>query len=173
MRTARIRTTCRSKRQRVRQRPSIAAGRWPGRSGAAGSAVSRGAKLRAAGIARRAFPWRQAKHAAPQARRREGLKPHGRDDEGGTGRSPKARLRIEPTRHMADHDKAVLLKTRHLTATLTCWLRLLSATTQARRSHQCRHPPHKCCEPHEAACAGLSVRQSAAQLTACGRPEGC
>jgi len=31
-----------------------------GRSGAAGSAVSRGAKRSAAGIARRAFPWRQA-----------------------------------------------------------------------------------------------------------------
>ena len=59
--------------------PPLWAGRWPGRSGAAGSAASRGAKLRAAGIARRAFPWRQAKHAAPQARRREGLKPHGRD----------------------------------------------------------------------------------------------
>lgn len=33
----------------------------------------RGAKHRAAGIARRAFPWRQAKRAAPQARRREQL----------------------------------------------------------------------------------------------------
>jgi len=50
--------------------PPIAAGRWPGRSGAAGSASSRGAKHRAAGIARRTFPWRQAKRAAPQARRR-------------------------------------------------------------------------------------------------------
>ena len=38
---------------------------WSGRSGAAGSAASRGAKHRAAGIARRAFPWRQAKRAAP------------------------------------------------------------------------------------------------------------
>lgn len=42
---------------------------WYCRSGAAGSAASRGAKHRAAGIARRAFPWRQAKRAAPQARR--------------------------------------------------------------------------------------------------------
>ena len=42
---------------------------WSGRSGAAGSAASRGAKHRAAGIARRAFPWRQAKRAAHQARR--------------------------------------------------------------------------------------------------------
>ena len=58
----------------------------------------RGAKHRAAGIARRAFPWRQAKRAAPQARRREGLKPNGRDGKGGTGRSPKARRRIAPTR---------------------------------------------------------------------------
>lgn len=74
-RTARIRTTCRSKRQRVRQRAAHTAGRWPGRCGAAGLAVSRGAKPCAAGIARRAFPWRQAKRAAPQARRREGLKP--------------------------------------------------------------------------------------------------
>ena len=45
-----------------------------GRAGAAGSAVSRGAKLRAAGIARRAFPWRQAKRAAPR-QGREGIKP--------------------------------------------------------------------------------------------------
>ena len=58
----------------------------------------RGAKHRAAGIARRAFPWRQAKRAAPQARRREGLKPNGRDSEVGTGRSPKARRRSAPTR---------------------------------------------------------------------------
>ena len=60
---------------------------------------SRGARRGAAGIGRRAFPWRQAKRAAPQARRREGLKPYGRDDTGGTGRSPKARRRIAPTRH--------------------------------------------------------------------------
>jgi len=58
----------------------------------------RGAKHRAAGIARRAFPWRQAKRAAPQARRREGLKPNGRDGKGGTGRSPKARRRVAPAR---------------------------------------------------------------------------
>ncbi len=62
-----------------------------------GSAASRGAKLCAAGIACRAFPWRQAQRAAPQARRREGLTPDGRDDRGGTGRSPKARRRIAPT----------------------------------------------------------------------------
>ena len=49
----------------------------------------RGAKLRAAGIARRAFPWRQAKHAAPQARRREGLKPNGRDSEVARGAARK------------------------------------------------------------------------------------
>lgn len=78
--------------------PSIAAGRWPGRSGNAGSAASRGAKLCAAGIARRAFPWRQAQRAAPQARRREGLTPNGRDSARSTGRSPKARRRIAPTR---------------------------------------------------------------------------
>ncbi|MGA4814773.1 hypothetical protein ACPA9J_02685 [Pseudomonas aeruginosa] len=59
MRTARTCTTCRSERQRVRRRPAYrggAAGRWPGRSGAAGSAASMGAKHRAAGIARRGFP---------------------------------------------------------------------------------------------------------------------
>lgn len=44
----------------------------------------------AAGIARRAFPWRQAKRVAPQARRREGLEPDGRDGEVGTGRSPQS-----------------------------------------------------------------------------------
>ncbi|HHL0036958.1 TPA: hypothetical protein ACQZK0_005245 [Enterobacter mori] len=40
----------------------------------------------------------QAKRAAPQARRREGSTPNGRDDEDGTGRSPKARRRFTPTR---------------------------------------------------------------------------
>ena len=70
--------------------PSIVAERWPGRSGEAGSAASRGAKLCAAGIARRAFPWRQVERAAPQARRREGLEPNGRDDKDGTGRSPQS-----------------------------------------------------------------------------------
>lgn len=81
---------------------SIAAGRWPGRSGAVGSSLSRGAKHRAAGSARRAFPWRQAKRAVPQARRREGLKPNGRDSEVGTGRSPKARRCKAPacSRHL-------------------------------------------------------------------------
>ena len=44
--------------------------RIPGRAGAAGSAALRGAKLRAAGIARRAFPWRQAKRAASVRARR-------------------------------------------------------------------------------------------------------
>ena len=32
----------------------------------------------------------QAKRAAPQARRREGLKPNGRDGKDGTGRSPES-----------------------------------------------------------------------------------
>ena len=49
------------------------------RAGAAGAAVSRGAKRSAAGMAARPSPGVQAKRAAPQARRREGLKPHGRD----------------------------------------------------------------------------------------------
>ena len=57
-----------------------------------------GTKRSAVGRARRAFPWRQAKRAAPQARRREGLKPNGRDGIGGTGSSPKARRRCAPTR---------------------------------------------------------------------------
>ena len=48
--------------------------RISGRSGAAGSAVFRGAKPRAAGIARRAFPWRQAQRAAPR-KGREGIRP--------------------------------------------------------------------------------------------------
>ena len=47
----------------------------------------RGAKHRAAGIGRRAFPGGK-RSAAPQARRREGLEPDGRDGEVGTGRSP-------------------------------------------------------------------------------------
>ena len=78
---------------------------WPLRWGAgladpaqAGSAGYRGAKHRAAGMGLVPIPWRQAKHAAPQVRRREGLKPNGRDSEVGTGRSPKARRRGAPTR---------------------------------------------------------------------------
>ena len=83
-------------RRPARSGPPVGAGRAD--PAHAGSAASRGAKHRAAGIARRAFPWRQAKRAAPQARRREGLKPNGRDSEVGTGRSPKARRRCAPTR---------------------------------------------------------------------------
>ena len=61
----------------------------------AGSAGYRGAKHRAAGMGLVPIPWRQAKHAAPQVRRREGLKPNGRDDKGGTGaaRKPGGALR--------------------------------------------------------------------------------
>ncbi len=74
-------------------------GRWPGRSGASRFGFPPGgAKHRAAGMGLAPIPWRQAKRAAPQARRREGLKPNGRDDQDGTGRSPKARRRIASTR---------------------------------------------------------------------------
>jgi hypothetical protein len=41
-RAARIHTTCRSKPRRTCRAPPIAVGRWPGRSGAAGSAFSQG-----------------------------------------------------------------------------------------------------------------------------------
>jgi len=44
------------------------------------------------------WDFEQAKRAAPQARRREGLTPNGRDSEVGMGRSPKARRRCAPTR---------------------------------------------------------------------------
>ena len=69
-----------------------------GRSGAAGSAVFEGRQASRGGDSPQGFPWRQAKRAAPQARRREGSKPDGRDGEVGTGRSPKARRRCAPTR---------------------------------------------------------------------------
>ena len=97
-RTARIRTTCRSKQRRIRRALTC---RWG--VGLPDPAQSvrrylRGAKLRAAGMGLAPIPWRQAKRAAPQARRREGLKPNGCDGKGGTGRSPKARRRIAPTR---------------------------------------------------------------------------
>ncbi len=55
-RTARIRTTCRSKSQRTYLALTMRRGAVPGRSGVAGSVISRGAKPRAAGSARRAFP---------------------------------------------------------------------------------------------------------------------
>ena len=45
-----------------------------GRSGASGSAVFEGRQACAAGIGRRAFPWRQAKRAAPR-QGREGFRP--------------------------------------------------------------------------------------------------
>ena len=57
----------------------------------AGSAAPRGTKPRAAGRVRGTVPWRQAQRAAPQARRREGSMPNGRDGINGTGRSPRAR----------------------------------------------------------------------------------
>lgn len=95
---ARICTTCRSKPGRSPATCPLRWGvAWPIRFKPV-RRLSRGAKLRAAGIARGAFPWRQAKCAAPQARRREGLKPNGRDGKDGTGHSPKARRRIAPTR---------------------------------------------------------------------------
>ena len=75
-------------RRPARSGPPVGAGRAD--PAHAGSAASRGAKPCAAGIARRAFPRRQAQRAAPQARRREGLEPTGRDGEVGTGRSPKS-----------------------------------------------------------------------------------
>ncbi|STU23994.1 Uncharacterised protein [Klebsiella pneumoniae] len=93
-----MRTTCRSKPQRTA--PALPM-RWgAGRADPAQPVrqCPRGAKHRAAGIARRVFPRRQAKRAAPQARRREGLKPNGRDSARSMGRSPKARRRIAPTR---------------------------------------------------------------------------
>ena len=59
-----------------------------------------GCQACAAGIACRAFPWRQAQRAAPRARRRERIKPHGRDSARSTGRSPKspAALRADTPR---------------------------------------------------------------------------
>ena len=64
----------------------------------AGSAVLQGRQAQRGGMGLAPIPRRQAKRAAPQARRREGLKPNGRDGKDGTGRSPKARRRIAPTR---------------------------------------------------------------------------
>ena len=52
--------------------------------------VFRGAKHRAAGIAEGLSPWRQAKRAAPQARRREGLTPNSSNGEGGAVQSVNA-----------------------------------------------------------------------------------
>ena len=64
------------------------------------------------GDSRKAFPWRQAKRAAPQARRREGLKPNGRDSAAGTGPSPKARRRKAQARHTV----LVVIVSTHLEA---------------------------------------------------------
>lgn len=60
----------------------------------------------------------QAERAALPVRRREGLKPDGRDTIGGSGRSPKARRRITPTRLISElrpdnnkslHEEAALI----------------------------------------------------------------
>ena len=51
----------------------IAAGRWPVRSGSAGSAVFEGRQARAAGMGLAPIPWRQA-----QRRRREGVRDRSR-----------------------------------------------------------------------------------------------
>ena len=98
-RTARFHTTCRSKSRRSPQRTAHCGGAlaWPIRRKPVRRSC-RGAKHSAAGMGLAPIPRRQAKRAAPQARRREGLKPNGRDGKDGTGRSPKARRRIAPTR---------------------------------------------------------------------------
>jgi len=70
---------------------------WPIRRSRFGS-LEGAPKHRAAGMGLAPIPWRQAKCAAPQARRREGLKPNGRDGKDGTGRSPIARRRTAPAR---------------------------------------------------------------------------
>ena len=69
------------------------------RSGASRFGGVEGRQASHGGDSRKAFPWRQAKRAAPQARRREGLKPNGRDGAAGTGPSPKARRCEAPARH--------------------------------------------------------------------------
>ena len=96
MRTARTCTTCRSKRQRGRQRSVHRGGALAGpiRRSRFGRIERRQAAR--GGDSPQGFPLEAS--AAPQARRREGLKPNGRDSEVGTGRSPKARRRCAPTR---------------------------------------------------------------------------
>ncbi len=64
--------------------------------------LHRGAKHSAAGMGVAPIPWRQAQRAAPQTRRREGLKPNGRDSEDGTGRSSKAGGALRRNAHCID-----------------------------------------------------------------------
>jgi len=56
LRTARIRTTCRSKPQRVRQRPTHRGGALAGRSGKTGSALSQGRQAARGGDSPLGFP---------------------------------------------------------------------------------------------------------------------
>ncbi len=85
----------------------------------------RGAKHRAAGIARRAFPWRQAKRAAHQARRyrqraqqKKGAPPpQGRRTEGSAARSVRRRRRHRL--QLVDHARlnehaSLLVRDRHV-----------------------------------------------------------
>jgi len=57
---------------------------------------ARGAPSLRGGDSPQGFPLEAS--AAPQARRRKGLEPNGRDGKGGTGRSLKARRRFAPSR---------------------------------------------------------------------------
>ena len=67
--TARIRTTCRSKPRRTYRALPMRRGAGLADPALPVQRYSRGAKPRAAGIARRAFPRRQAQRGVPQARR--------------------------------------------------------------------------------------------------------
>src|SRR3546814_13635560 len=64
----------------------IAAERWPGRSGSI-----EGRQVSCGGDSLLCFLLKAS--TAPQARRREGLKPNGRDSKDGTGTSPKSQIR--------------------------------------------------------------------------------
>ena len=72
------------------------AGRWPGRSGDAGSTLLQGCQASRGGDSPQGFPLEASEaRSAAGAQVREGLEPNGRDDKGGTGaaRKPGGALR--------------------------------------------------------------------------------
>ena len=97
MRTAGICTTCRSKRQRVRQRPAYCGGALAGPIRCSRFGRIEGRQAARGGDSPQGFPL-EASVARSAVGAKAGLKSNGRDGKGGTGCSPKARRRIAPTR---------------------------------------------------------------------------
>ena len=136
------------------------------RSGASRFGSIEGRQAPRSGDSRKAFPWRQAKRAAPQARRHEGLKPNGRDGAAGTGPSPKARRCEAPARHAVRATTASTLEVGQHgpppnddVASMPCCKAAQRPTTRAGRRAAVR-PPGACCATRSAYACRLPPRSA-------------